>query len=91
MAGVTVSIAPEILNWIIEKVQLGNSNHPVFDLLNKWKTGEKVPTFNQVQEVSGKPIFHLAISFWKNHPLKTAGLWNTAPLTVLPYRNPAAI
>ena len=42
MAGTTVSIAPEILNWVLEKVQLGNVNHSVLDLLNKWKTGEKV-------------------------------------------------
>lgn len=54
MAGVNVSIAPEILDWIIEKVQLGNINRSIFNLLNKWKTGEKVPTFNQVEEVSRK-------------------------------------
>ena len=45
MAGTTVSIAPEILNWVLEKVQLGNVNHSVLDLLNKWKTGEKVLAF----------------------------------------------
>ena len=35
MAGVNVSIAPEILDWIIEKVQLGNINRSIFNLLTK--------------------------------------------------------
>lgn len=33
----------------------------------------------------------MAISFRKNHRLKIARLWNTEQLTVLPYRNPAAV
>ena len=54
MAGVNVSVAPEIINWVIEKIQFGTVNNSVFELLNKWKSGEKVPTFNQIEDVSKK-------------------------------------
>ena len=40
MAGVNVSVAPEIINWVIEKIQFGTVNNSVFELLNKWKSGE---------------------------------------------------
>jgi len=63
MPGVTVSIAPEILKWIIQKVQFQNVNSSVYELLNKWLSGEKEPTFNQVEDMSKKQIFHLVISF----------------------------
>ena len=35
MAGVNVSVAPEIINWVIEKIQSGTVNNSVFELLNK--------------------------------------------------------
>lgn len=70
MAGMTVSIAPEILNWIIEKAQLGRINHSVFELLNKWKTGEKVPTFNQVEEVSKKANIPFGYFFLEKTPIE---------------------
>ena len=54
MAGVNVSVAPEIINWVIEKIQFSTVNNSVFELLNKWKSGEKVPTFNQIEDVSKK-------------------------------------
>ena len=73
MAGVNVSIAPEILDWIIEKVQLGNINRSIFNLLNKWKTGEKVPTFNQVEEVSRKTNIPFGYFFLESPLSKTAG------------------
>ena len=70
MAGTTVSIAPEILNWVLEKVQLGNVNHSVLDLLNKWKTGEKVPTFNQIEEVSKKINIPFGYFFLEKPPVE---------------------
>ena len=69
MAGVNVSVAPEIINWVIEKIQFSTVNNSVFELLNKWKSGEKVPTFNQIEDVSKKDEY----SLWLFLSGKTAG------------------
>lgn len=54
MLKMTVSITPEILKWIMEKIQFQNVNSSVHELLNKWLSGEKEPTFNQVEDMSKK-------------------------------------
>ena len=68
MAGVNVSVAPEIINWVIEKIQFGTVNNSVFELLNKWKSGEKVPTFNQIEDVSKKTNIPFGYFFLEKPP-----------------------
>lgn len=70
MAGVTVSIAPEILNWVIQKIQFENINGSVSELLNKWKSGEKVPTFNQIEEISRKTNIPFGYFFLDKPPVE---------------------
>ena len=54
MAEMNIKIAPSILRWIIQKMQFQNANSAVTDVLFKWQSGEKAPTFNQIQDVSKK-------------------------------------
>ena len=89
MGGVTVSIAPEILNWIIEKVQFGNINRSVFDLLSKWKTGEKVPTFNQVEEVSKKTNIPLGYFFLEKPPVENCRIVEYRTIDSLAVQEPS--
>ena len=70
MPGVTVSIAPEILNWIIQKVQFQNVNSSVYELLNKWLSGEKEPTFNQVEDMSKKTNIPFGYFFLDKPPVE---------------------
>ena len=70
MAGVNVSVAPEIINWVIEKIQFGTVNNSVFELLNKWKSGEKVPTFNQIEDVSKKTNIPFGYFFLEKTPIE---------------------
>ena len=70
MPGVTVSIAPEILNWIIQKVQFQKVNSSVYELLNKWLSGEKEPTFNQVEDMSKKTNIPFGYFFLDKPPVE---------------------
>lgn len=70
MPGVTVSIAPEILNWIIQKVQFQNVNSSAYELLNKWLSGEKEPTFNQVEDISKKTNIPFGYFFLDKPPVE---------------------
>jgi len=54
MAGMNIKIEPSILNWIIQKIQFQDVNSSVTELLFKWQSGEKEPTFNQIEDVSKK-------------------------------------
>ena len=46
MAGMKVTIKPAILNWILQKIQFENVASSTLELLTKWQSGEKTPTFN---------------------------------------------
>ncbi|MDO5575182.1 MAG: ImmA/IrrE family metallo-endopeptidase [bacterium] len=52
MAGMSVTIKPEIISWILQTIQFNNAASSAIELLGKWQNGEKTPTFNQVEDVS---------------------------------------
>lgn len=54
MAGINVTIKPEIISWVLQTVQFENVASSAIELLNKWQSGEKTPTFNQVEDISKK-------------------------------------
>lgn len=52
MASVSVKVNPIILNWLMQKAQQGNMGNSVIDLIQKWISGEKEPTFSQIEKIS---------------------------------------
>ncbi|HJC50625.1 MAG TPA: ImmA/IrrE family metallo-endopeptidase [Candidatus Anaerostipes avistercoris] len=55
MAGVKVKLTPQVLDWVRTKMLLENNvDTYVLERLKMWKTGKKIPTFHQIQEVSRK-------------------------------------
>ena len=52
MASVSVKVNPIILNWLMQKAKQGNIGNSVIDLIQKWISGEKEPTFSQIEKVS---------------------------------------
>lgn len=41
MAGINVTIKPEIISWVLQTVQFENVASSGIELLNKWQSGEK--------------------------------------------------
>lgn len=54
MTATYINILPEILDWVIKKVSLHTTDTSVLDLLEKWRSGEKRPTFDKVEKISRK-------------------------------------
>ena len=54
MAGVSVTVEKSILKWVMQKSENEMVSNSVTDMLSKWISGEKIPTFNQLETVSKK-------------------------------------
>ena len=70
MAGISVEVKPEIINWILRTIQFDSVASSAVDLLNKWRTGEKTPTFNQVEDMSKKTNVPFGYFFLDKPPIE---------------------
>lgn len=70
MAGISVEVKPEIIKWILQTIQFDTVASSAIDLLNKWQTGEKTPTFNQVEEISKKTNVPFGYFFLEKPPVE---------------------
>lgn len=52
MPSVIVDVAPVIIDWAIQSTSNANVDTGTISKLYQWKSGEKKPTFNQVEAVS---------------------------------------
>lgn len=89
MAGVTVKIEPDIINWILQKLQLENVNSSIFDILNKWKSGEKEPTFNQIETISKKANIPLGYFFLQTPPKEDCKIVEYRTIDSVDLQNPS--
>ncbi len=70
MAGLTVKIETNIIDWLMQKIEGENPSSSIFEILNQWKSGEKKPTFNQVKELSKKTNIPLGYFFLETPPIE---------------------
>lgn len=76
MAGVNVTIKPEIINWILQQIQRGNVASPAIELLHKWQNGEKTPTFKQIEDMSKKTNIPFGYFFLDKPPIEECPIVN---------------
>lgn len=74
MTGINVNVKPEIISWILHTLQFQNVAGSVIDLLNKWQTGEKTPTFNQVEDMSRKTNIPFGYFFLDKPPVEECSI-----------------
>ncbi len=70
MAGVSVHVKPEIISWILNTVQFEEITGSAMELLRKWQTGEKIPTFNQIEDMSKKTMIPFGYFFLEKPPVE---------------------
>ena len=70
MAGVTVKVQHNILNWVMKKAEDEVVSTSVLELLKKWISGEKTPTFNQIETVSKKVNIPFGYFFLNEPPVE---------------------
>ena len=70
MPGVSVNVQPVILDWVMQKAQMGSAGSSVIDMIAKWISGEKTPTFNQIEDVSRKISIPFGYFFLERPPVE---------------------
>ena len=78
MPSVTVNITPEVISWVINHTKVEDINSSLYEKMLQWKNGEKVPTFNQVEDVSRATNIPLGYFFLQKPPVEK--------LAILEYR-----
>ena len=54
MAHLTVDVKPAVLTWVLQKAINLNFDNEIIELVEKWRSGEKTPTFHQLETFSRK-------------------------------------
>lgn len=71
---VSVTISPAILHWVMNKKLKNTTDISLQEQLHHWLSGEKKPTFNQVEAVSRKTNIPLGYFFMKTPPHEQCNL-----------------
>ena len=67
MPAMMVDVEPAVIDWVIQNVP---DNTEIINILCAWKTGEKTPTFNQIENVSKTTHIPLGYFFLKTPPIE---------------------
>ena len=89
MAGVSIEIQPDILNWVMQKLQFQDVGKSIFDILREWQSGEKVPTFNQIEDVSKKTNIPLGYFFLEVPPIDDCEIIDFRTVNSISVDNPS--
>ena len=47
---INVKLSPDVLDWVMAHIQQENVPRDIVKYLTIWKSGEKLPTFNQIEK-----------------------------------------
>ena len=85
----SVPISEDILQWIMTRVRLESLPHKVAANLTKWSEKEKVPTFNQIEDVSKATGIPLGYFFLKTPPQEDLSLVEYRTVDSVELMNPS--
>lgn len=89
MSSVPVKIHPAILDWVMQKSQMSNASDSVINLIAKWISGEKTPTFNQIEEVSKKTSIPFGYFFLEKPPIEECKIVDFRTIDSISIQNPS--
>ena len=89
MPGVSVNVQPAILDWAMQKAQMGSASSSVIDMIAKWISGEKTPTFNQIEDVSRKISIPFGYFFLDEPPVEECKIVDFRTIDSISVHNPS--
>ena len=89
MPGVSVNVQPAILDWAMQKAQMGSASSSVVDMIAKWISGEKTPTFNQIEDVSRKISIPFGYFFLDEPPVEECKIVDFRTVDSISVHNPS--
>lgn len=89
MPGVSVNVQPAILDWAMQKAQMARASSSVIDMIGKWISGEKMPTFNQIEEISKKISVPFGYFFLEKPPVEECRIVEFRTVDSISLQNPS--
>ncbi|MDE6568073.1 MAG: ImmA/IrrE family metallo-endopeptidase [Lachnospiraceae bacterium] len=86
---VNISVSSEILDWVITHIQADTLPNQIVDYLNLWISGEKKPTFNQVERVSKATGIPLGYFFLQTPPQEDLSIVEYRTIDSIELKNPS--
>lgn len=86
---VDVSISKDILEWVISRIHMEDVSSTVTQRLLQWYNGEKIPTFNQVEETSRATGIPLGYFFLTMPPKEDLSLLDYRTVDSLELQKPS--
>jgi Zn-dependent peptidase ImmA (M78 family) len=85
----TYTVSPAVVDWVIG--QMGEHTTPFksLDLLKRWRTGAKTPTFNEIQDISKKTHIPLGYFFLQTPPKEEIKLMEYRTIASVESVNPS--
>ena len=71
MPGVRVTVAPEVMQWVLQTAKQQHVDLGTIDIIEKWISGEKTPTFHQLETIGKRTNIPFGYFFLKK-PQSTA-------------------
>lgn len=85
----SVSIAPEMLNWVIAHIQMNSLPKQIVEHLTAWISGQKEPTFNQIEKVSRATGIPLGYFFLEQPPKEDVSFVEYRTVDSIQLENPS--
>lgn len=70
MPGIRVEVQPAIFKWVLQNINLENMKTKMKDDFFLWMTGEKTPTFNQLEQFSKTTNIPFGYFFLSTPPIE---------------------
>ena len=84
----SVSIAPEMLNWVIAHIQMNSLPKQIVEHLTASISGQKEPTFNQIEKVSRATGIPLGYFFLEQPPKEDVSFVEYRTVDSIQFRKP---
>lgn len=86
---VNVNVSSEILDWVITHIQADTLSNKIVKYLNLWVSGEKKPTFNQIEQVSKATGIPLGYFFLQTPPDEDLSIVEYRTIDSIKLKNPS--
>lgn len=86
---VKVDVSNEILEWVISHIRMEILSDKIVNYLESWRSGEKTPTFNQIEKVSKATGIPLGYFFLITPPMEDVSFVDYRTIDSLEFENPS--
>lgn len=89
MPGVRVTVAPEVMQWVLQTAKQQHVDLGTIDIIEKWISGEKTPTFHQLETIGKRTNIPFGYFFLKKPPQESCGIVDYRTVDSISVVNPS--